>query len=96
MFHGFDYPDEVEKDKFYARFWRPKMVDGMIEFIRPDDESLVRKFVRPMKANPPATIGLEEEGLLEGYEERSAWDELDSEAVRNIWEMGLQCILSIS
>lgn len=71
MFHGFDYPDEVEKDKFYARFWRPKMVDGVIEFVRPDDKSLVRRFVRPMIANPPATIGLEEEGLLEGYEEGS-------------------------
>jgi CRISPR-associated protein Cas5d len=72
MFHGFEYPDEVEKDKFYAHFWRPKMVNGVIEFIRPDDKSLIRKFVRPMKANPPATIGLEEEGLLEGYVERSA------------------------
>jgi CRISPR-associated protein Cas5d len=72
MFHGFDYPDEVEKDKFYSRFWRPKMVNGVIEFVRPDDKSLVRKFVRPMKANPPDTIGLQEEGLLEGFEERSA------------------------
>ena len=72
MFHGFDYPDEgTEKDKFYARFWRPKMLDGVIEFARPDDSSIIRKFVRPMKANPPTTIGFAEEGLLEGYEERS-------------------------
>jgi CRISPR-associated protein Cas5d len=72
MFHGFDYPDEVEKDQFYARFWRPKMIDGVITFCRPDDEkSITRKFVRKMKANSPATIGLEEEGLLEGYTERS-------------------------
>jgi CRISPR-associated protein Cas5d len=71
MFHGFDYPDEAEKDKFYARFWRPKMVDGVIKFDPPDDKSLIRKFVRPMMANPPATIGLEEEGLLEGCEEGS-------------------------
>jgi CRISPR-associated protein Cas5d len=71
MFHGFDYPDEAQKGEFYARFWRPKMVDGVIEFILPNDKSLVRKFVRPMKANPPATIGLMEEGLLEGYEEGS-------------------------
>jgi CRISPR-associated protein Cas5d len=70
MFHGFDYPDEVEKDKFYARFWQPKMIDGVIEFIQPEKCS-IRKFVRTMKANPPASIGLEEEGLLEGYEERS-------------------------
>lgn len=72
MFHGFDYPDEVESGKFYARFWHPKMVKGVIEFVRPDDNSNIRKFVRPMSANPPATIGLAEEGLLDGYEEERA------------------------
>jgi len=73
MFHGFDYPDELGKNEFYARFWRPTMMDGIIRFARPDEkESIIRKFVRPMKANPPASIGFEEEGLLEGYEERSA------------------------
>jgi len=74
MFHGFDYPDEAKKDEFYARFWRLKMIDGVIKFVRPDDPNekvLIRKFVRPMKANPPATIGLMEEGLLEGCEEGS-------------------------
>jgi len=69
MFHGFDYPDEFEEGKFYARFWRPKMIKGVIKFARPDDDSIIRKFVRPMKSNPPVTIGLKEEGLLEGYEE---------------------------
>jgi CRISPR-associated protein Cas5d len=71
MFHGFDYPDESQKGEFYARFWRPKMVDGVIEFAFPNDKSLARRFVRSMKATPPATIGLMEEGLLEGYEEGS-------------------------
>lgn len=66
MFHGFDYPDEIGKNEFYSRFWRPKMVDGVVEFIRPEKCAL-RKFVRPMKARPPATIGIEEEGLLDGY-----------------------------
>ena len=69
MFHGFDYPDEGKNGEFYARFWRPTMVKGVIEFVPPDDESIIRKFIRPMKANPPATIGLQEEGLLEGCEE---------------------------
>ncbi len=68
MFHGFDYPDEIGKDEFHARFWRPKMVNGVIEFVRPE-ECAVRKFIRPMKANPPASIGFQEEALLEGYEE---------------------------
>ena len=71
MFHGFDYPDEIGKDEFHARFWRPKMVDGVIEFIRPEECS-IRKFVRPMKANPPVSIGFLEEDLLEGYEEGRA------------------------
>lgn len=71
MFHGFDYPDETGVEKFYSRFWRPKMVDGIIEFIRPE-ECTIRKYVRPMKATPPATIGLHEEELLEGYVEREA------------------------
>lgn len=68
MFHGFDYPDEAKKGEFYARFWRPKMVDGVIEFVLPDDRSLVRKFVRSMKATPPNSLGLIEEDLLEGYQ----------------------------
>ena len=71
MFHGFDYPDEAKKDEFWARFWRPKMVDGVIQFPHPEDKSLIRNFVRSMKATPPATVGLLEDGLLEGYEEGS-------------------------
>ena len=67
MFHGFDYPDEIGKNEFYAQFWRPKMVDGVVKFIRP--EECTKKFVRSMKAVPPASVGLEEAGLLEGYEE---------------------------
>jgi CRISPR-associated protein Cas5d len=69
MFHGFDYPDETGKNEFYSRFWRPKMVNGMVEFIGPD-QCTIRKFVRPMQAEPPASIGFAEEGLLEGYQER--------------------------
>ncbi|MDR3577458.1 MAG: type I-C CRISPR-associated protein Cas5c [Anaerolineaceae bacterium] len=68
MFHGFDYPDEIGKNEFYSRFWRPKMINGIITFIRPED-CTIRKFVRPMSGEPPVSIGLEEEGLLEGYEE---------------------------
>ncbi|MBN1482256.1 type I-C CRISPR-associated protein Cas5 [candidate division KSB1 bacterium] len=69
MFHGFDYPDEANKDEFWARFWRPKMQNGVIEFSHPEDKSLIRKFVRPMTAEPPTTSGFMEEGLLAGYEE---------------------------
>ncbi len=67
MFHGFDYPDEIGKSEFHARFWHPKMIDGVIKFLHPE-QCTIRKFVRPMKAKPPYSIGLMEEGLLEGYE----------------------------
>ncbi|GBD95151.1 CRISPR-associated protein [bacterium BMS3Abin06] len=70
MFHGFDYPDELGKDELHARFWRPTMIDGKIDFIRPEACSPeLRKIVRTMKADPPQSVGLEEEGLLEGFEE---------------------------
>lgn len=50
MFHGFDYPDETGKPLFGARFWRPVMRNGVIEFPTPDDPSLLRKEIRPMQA----------------------------------------------
>ncbi|MCX7745466.1 MAG: type I-C CRISPR-associated protein Cas5c [Clostridia bacterium] len=62
MFHGFDYPDEIWENKLYARFWRPKMVNGVIEFIKPRDCN-IRKFVRNMEMNPPKSVGLEETTL---------------------------------
>ena len=68
MFHGFDYPDELGGKELHARFWRPKMVDGKIDFIKPEACN-IRKLVRSMKANPPESVGLDEEGLLEGFEE---------------------------
>lgn len=71
MFHGFDYPDELGKNELHARFWRPKMVDGEINFI-PPNECTIRKVVRSMKANPPQSVGLKEQGLLEGCEEWEA------------------------
>ncbi len=63
MFHGFDYPDETGKNELHSRFWRPVMVDGVIEFQRPE-ECTVRKFVREMNPNPPSSVGFREEGLV--------------------------------
>lgn len=67
MFHGFDYPDESGEHKLFSRFWRPKMINGIIEFERPEN-CTIKKFVKLMSAAPPASIGLEEQGLLEGYD----------------------------
>jgi CRISPR-associated protein Cas5d len=66
MFHGFDYPDEIDKDELHARFWRPTMVDGVITFLTPE-ECAIRKMVRKMKAEPLQSNGTEEPGLLEGF-----------------------------
>ncbi|MHB1688601.1 MAG: type I-C CRISPR-associated protein Cas5c [Ignavibacteriaceae bacterium] len=71
MFHGFDYPDEGEDGKLVARFWWSQMKKGVVEFPRPE-ECKIRKLVRPMKAQRIQTIGLDEEGLLDGYEEQEA------------------------
>jgi len=68
MFHGFDYPDEGREGEFWARFWRPKMINGEVKFKPPSDETLVRKYVRKMTPKPPETVGLNEEGLLEYFE----------------------------
>lgn len=49
MFHGFDYPDETGDKRFGARFWKPVMRHGVIEFPAPDDASLLRKDIRAME-----------------------------------------------
>lgn len=73
MFHGFDYPDELGKSEFRARFWRPKMIKGVVQFIQPKEcNPKLVKFLRSMKAKQLVTNGIEEEGLLEGFEERSS------------------------
>jgi CRISPR-associated protein Cas5d len=50
MFHGFDYPDETGKHELATRFWRPVMTDGVIRFVRPEDERIIRKTIHPMTA----------------------------------------------
>ena len=41
-FHGFDYPDETGQEMFRSRFWNPKMVNGVISFIRPEKCEIVK------------------------------------------------------
>lgn len=48
MFHGFNYPDETGEQKLETRFWRPKMINGVVKFIRPE-ECTIRKFIRSMQ-----------------------------------------------
>lgn len=61
MFHGFDYPDVAGTNELHARFWNAKVNDrSIIEYPSPDDEMLVRKFVREMTPNPPRSVGFNE------------------------------------
>jgi CRISPR-associated protein Cas5d len=50
MFHSFGYPDETGEDSLLTRLWRPKMVDGVIQFPVTDDDCLIVRRVRPAKA----------------------------------------------
>lgn len=51
MFHGYDYPDETGKNELGVRLWRPKMIDGIIEFKMPKDcDPSMRRFIREMTA----------------------------------------------
>lgn len=61
MFHGFDYPDTTGKEELHARFWQAKVnSESIIEYPRPDDEKLTRRFIREMVGNPPKSVGLNE------------------------------------
>ncbi len=62
MFHGFDYPDETGVNELHSRFWYPSMIDGVVEFPKPD-KCERRKFVRKMIPDPPKSVGLKEESL---------------------------------
>ncbi len=42
MFHGFTYPDENTNGELQARLWVPTMKDGVIQFARPDECTMVR------------------------------------------------------
>lgn len=64
FFHGFDYPDTTGKQQLDARFWNPVMRNGIIEFI-PPEKCTYRTKIRGMKAQPPHSVGLLEEGLFE-------------------------------
>jgi len=50
QFHGYDYPDETGKDELVVRLWRPKMIDGIIEFKMPKDcDPSMKRFIRKMQ-----------------------------------------------
>lgn len=85
MFHGFDYPDETGRDMLAVRFWRPRMVDGVVDFPAPwDCERSLCRDVRPMRKKEFTEFsGLEEPALRELIKEVEA-SGLDAGLVRDL------------
>jgi CRISPR-associated protein Cas5d len=57
MFHSFCYPDETGSGVLETQFWRPRMINGVVTFPRPDEINDLRRIIRPMsvKTFTPAT-----------------------------------------
>lgn len=43
MVHGINYPDETGRNELEVRLWNPVMKDGVIQFMRPDQCTQIRK-----------------------------------------------------
>lgn len=73
MVHGIDYPDEYGDDKLRLRMWYPKMVNGVIDFPRPEDctvrrvikKSSVKTFSAGENFSPIDDLFLQEGGVPE-------------------------------
>ena len=91
MFHGFDYPDETGQNILAARFWKPKMVNGVVQFLPPEElPEEMKRHIRPMKAKQFGEkfgnfSGLKEETLKrELVWEGGETNELDAEIMRGV------------
>lgn len=65
MFHGFDYPDSTGKKELWSRFWHAVIRNGIIDYPAPQSPTIIKRFVREMSDNRPASVGLNEKGLFE-------------------------------
>lgn len=58
MFHSFDYPDETGENKLASNFWRPKLVNGVLSFPRPNQIPADHK--KEIRAMIPKAFGIEQ------------------------------------
>lgn len=56
-FHSFDYPDETGVGRLSTNFWRPKLVNGVLTFPRPDDAGQIAK--KDIRAMEPRAFGVD-------------------------------------
>ncbi|WP_042226786.1 type I-C CRISPR-associated protein Cas5c [Paenibacillus popilliae] len=66
MVHGINYPDETGGKQMDTRLWNPVMKNGVIEFITPEQCTLVR----PVAQMEPKRFAA---GEIEAVEELEAW-----------------------
>lgn len=57
MFYGFDYPDENAEHNFVAKFWRPVMKNGIIEFAVPNVNCLDKRIIRENQSVKQFEVG---------------------------------------
>ena len=76
QYHSISYPDENGRGEMTAKFWYPKMVNGVIEFCHPEDcpkERVIYKGVKMKRFDKNNFSGLNEPEILNGYGE---WSEV--------------------
>ncbi|MDD3767061.1 MAG: type I-C CRISPR-associated protein Cas5c [Eubacteriales bacterium] len=83
QYHSLSYPDENGKNQLITKFWYPKMIDGIIEFCRPEDcpkEVVIRQML-PKAFDGSNCTGFSEYELLDGYDEEAVNLELDNNPI---------------
>lgn len=78
MFHGFSYPEENGKNQLQARFWYPKMRNGVIEFCRPEECPVIRAI---KQQKPKQFLEGKNFTRCDSLAEEVGYNELDTETV---------------
>lgn len=68
MVHGLTYPDESGVDQLQVRLWHPKLENGHIHFIKPE-ECVLTRAIKPMTKKEFGA------GNFTGCQEEGLWDE---------------------
>ncbi|MCK9479484.1 MAG: type I-C CRISPR-associated protein Cas5c [Firmicutes bacterium] len=80
QYHSLSYPDENGKNQLITKFWYPKMINGVVEFCKPEDcpkEVVVRRML-PKIFDESNYAGFDEFQLLDEYNEEVTEIELDN------------------
>lgn len=81
MVHGINYPDETGTDKLQTRLWNVQMKNGVIDFIRPEECTMIMDTVGYKVKE--FVYGVNFSGLDE-FEKGGVFDGLDDTALQDI------------